>query len=77
MKGEKLTSYKADVDTDAAFEKDTQVIKSYTIGEGEDAERKEVKRQLKLLKKELIKANKQLAKQEKNSRSLQLKRNKQ
>lgn len=41
------------------------------------AERKEVKRQLKLLKKELIKANKQLAKQEKNSRSLQLKRNKQ
>ena len=41
------------------------------------AERKEVQRQLKLLKKELIKANKQLAKQEKNSRSLQLKRNKQ
>ena len=28
VKGEKLTSYKADVDTDAAFEKDTEVIEN-------------------------------------------------
>ena len=40
-------------------------------------ERKEVQKQLKILKKELVKANKQIAKQERMNRKLQLKRNKQ